>query len=61
MLRERAIGMQRKQYVCFIDYTIAFDKVRHEDLMDMLQHLDIDGKILRLIQNLCWEQTAAKK
>ena len=44
MLSERAIEMQREVYVCFIDYTKAYDKVRHEDLMDILQDIDNDGK-----------------
>ena len=51
MLSERAIEMQREVYVCFIDYTKAFDRVRHEELMDFLQDLDIDGKSIRLITN----------
>ena len=60
MLSERAIEMQRRLYVCFIDNIKAFDKVRHEvlTLTDMLQHLDEDGKDLRLIHNLYWEQSA---
>ena len=37
----------------------AFDKVKHEDLFEFLQNLDIDGKDLRLIRNLYWEQSAA--
>ncbi len=28
----------------FIDYTKAFDKVRHEDLMDILLDLDLEKK-----------------
>ena len=44
---------------CFIDYAKAFDKVKHEDLFEFLQNLDIDGKDLRLIRNLYWEQSAA--
>ena len=39
MLSERAIEMQKHIYVCFIDYTKAFDKVRHVELFDLLQHL----------------------
>ena len=61
MLSERAIEMQKEVYVCFIDYTKAFDKVRHEDLMDILQDLDLDGKDIRLIRNLYWEQTACMR
>ena len=58
MLAERAIEMQKDLFICFIDYTKAFDKVRHEELFKILQRLDIDGKDLRLLQNLYWEQTA---
>ena len=53
-LRERAI-----EYLCFIDYAKAFDKVKHEDIFEFLQNLDIDGKDLWLIRNLYWEQSAA--
>ena len=43
----------------FIDYSKAFDKVRHEKLFNILEHLDIDGKDLRVIRNLYWDQSAA--
>ena len=59
MIAERAIEMQKDVYVCFIDYTKAFDKVKHKDLIDMLQQIGLDGKDLRLIRNLYWNQTAA--
>ena len=52
MLSERAIEMQKHIYVCFIDYTKAFDKVRNVELFDLLQHLDLNGKDIRLIRNL---------
>ena len=58
-LCERAIEVQHDLYLCFIDYAKAFDKVKHEDLFEFLQNLDIDGKDLRLIRNLYWEQSAA--
>ena len=56
MLTERAIEMQRDVYACFIDYVKAFDKVRHEPLIEMLEALDIDGKDIELIKNLYWDQ-----
>jgi len=59
MLCERSIEMQQDLYLCFIDYTKAFDKVQHEKLIEILQSLDMDGKDIRLITNLYWEQTAA--
>ena len=51
--------MQKELYLCFIDYSKAFDKVRHEKLFNILEHLDIDGKDLRVIRNLYWDQSAA--
>ena len=50
---------QTDLYLCFIDYSKAFDKVRHEKLFNILEHLDIDGKDLRVIRNLYWDQSAA--
>ena len=57
MLAERCIEMQKDLYLCFIDYSKAFDKVRHEKLFNILEHLDIDGKDLRVIRNLYWDQS----
>ena len=58
-LMERAIEVQKDLYLCFIDYSKAFDKVRHSDLFDILLRLSCDGKDLRVIRNLYWEQEAA--
>ena len=51
--------VQTDLYLCFIDYSKAFDKVRHSDLFDILLGLNIDGKDLRVLRNLYWEQEAA--
>ena len=59
MLVERCVEVQRDIYLCFIDYSKAFDKVKHEELFNMLAALDTDGKDLRLVRNLYWEQEAA--
>ena len=53
--------MQRDIFLCFIDYSKAFDRVKHKELMQMLSELDIDGKDLRLVRNLYWDQEAAIK
>ena len=37
ILSKRAIKMQRDLYLCFIDYTKAFEKVQHEELLKALQ------------------------
>ena len=58
-LMERAIEVQKDLYLCFIDYSKAFDKVRHSDLFDILLRHNFDGKDLRVIRNLYWEQEAA--
>jgi hypothetical protein len=55
--RERTIEMQKDLYMCFIDCTKAFDKVKHKELFNILYNLDLDGKDLRVLRNLYWEQT----
>ena len=56
---ERCIEVQNDLFICFIDYSKAFDKVKHDKLFEMLNQLDIDGKDLRVLRNLYWDQTAA--
>ena len=53
--------LQRDLYLCFIDYTKAFDKLRHEEIMSILDSLNIDGKDLIIVRNIYWEQTAAMR
>ena len=60
-LTERAIEIQKELYLCFIDYTKAFDKLRHEEIMSILDSLNIDGKDLRIVRNIYWEQTVAMR
>ena len=45
-LAERAIEMQRDIFLCFIDYSKPFDRVKHKELMQMLSELDIDQSLL---------------
>ena len=56
---ERCIEVQKDIYLCFIDYSKAFDKVKHQNLFSILDNLDVDGKDLRIVRNLYWEQSAA--
>ena len=51
-LTERAIEIQRDLYLCCIDYTKAFDKLRHEEIMSILDSLNIHGKDLRIVRNI---------
>ncbi|GFN99094.1 LINE-1 reverse transcriptase [Plakobranchus ocellatus] len=59
-LIERALEVQ-DVYLCFIDYTKAFDRVRHDEIITDLKQLNIDGKDLRIIKTMYWEQTAAMR
>ncbi|GFO42831.1 endonuclease-reverse transcriptase [Plakobranchus ocellatus] len=60
-LIERALEAQKDVYLCFIDYTKAFDRVRHDEIITQLKQLNIDGKDLRIIKTMYWEQTAAMR
>ena len=60
-LGQRAIEMKKDLFLCFIDYKKAFDKVKHKEMICMLDQIGIDDKDLRIIQNLYYEQTAAVK
>ena len=51
----------KRIYICFIDYTKAFDRVNHKQLLDMLQNLDLEGKDIRFLRNLYWEQQAGMR
>ena len=46
---ERALEVQKDVYLCFIDYTEAFDKVRQDEIIIQLTQLEINGKNLRTI------------
>ena len=46
-------------YTCFIDYSKAFDSVKHEKLINCLKEIHLDGKDIQLITNLYWDQSAS--
>ena len=58
IILERSIEMQNTLYMCFVDFEKAFDTVRHEDMMTILKETGLDGKDLRLLTNLYWDQQA---
>ena len=58
MIIERSLEMQKDVYLCYIDFAKAFDRVKHEDMMEMLGEIGIDGKDKRMIMNLYWNQKA---
>ena len=57
-ITERAVEMQKDVFMCFIDYSKAFDKVRHEKLFEELSKLDLYGMDLRLLHSLYRNQSA---
>ena len=59
-LVERMIEKQKDVYVCFIDYSKAFDTVKHEPLIELLQSLDIDPQDVKLLANL-YKPTSGSK
>ena len=55
---QRAIEMTNDIYLCFVDYTKAFDRIVHNELIHLLDDLNLDDKDLRLIQSLYYDQAA---
>uniref|UniRef100_A0A8D8SXR8 Craniofacial development protein 2 n=1 Tax=Cacopsylla melanoneura TaxID=428564 RepID=A0A8D8SXR8_9HEMI len=61
VLFQRCRDMNCNIFACFIDYQKAFDKVKHNKMMEVLQDSGMDGKDLRIIKNLYWNQSATIK
>jgi len=45
----------------YIDFSKAFDNVKHEKFIEVLRNPGIDGKDIRIIANMYWNQTAKIK
>ena len=58
-LAERSIQKQKDAFTCFIDYSKAFDTVKHASLFHLLSSLDIESHDIKLLANLYWNQQAA--
>ena len=56
---ERAIEVGKDIHICFIDYSKAFDMVKHSKMIECLKEIGLDGKDLQIITKLYWNQTAA--
>ena len=61
MVIERSLEMQNDVYICFIDYTKAFDRVIHSKVIDCLKEVGIEDRDLQIITKMYWEQTAVVK
>jgi len=56
VLFQRCRDVNCDVYACFIDDRNAFDQVRQTKMMKVLQKTDLDGKDLKIIRNLYWNQ-----
>ena len=56
---ERSIEKQKDLYMCFVDFEKAFDTVKHDCLIETLKRYGVDGRDLRVLSQLYWEQKAA--
>ena len=58
MTCERSMEVNKNIYLCFIDYQKAFDRVRHDELVEIMEKEGIPELERRLIINLYWQQQA---
>ena len=56
---ERATDVQKDVYICLIDYTKAFDRVKHFKMIECLSEIGKGDKDLQIISKLYWEQSAS--
>ena len=59
IISQKFITVLKEIYACFIDYSKAFDRVHHSQIVECLEKIGIDGKDIRIITNLYWQQKAA--
>ena len=50
--------MEKKLYLCSVDYQKAFDRVKHDKLVEVMEKAGILELERRLIINLYWKQLA---
>ena len=55
---EKAREYQKKLYICFIDYTKAFDCIDHDKLWSALRELGVPAHMVQLIRSLYADQEA---
>lgn len=54
LLAERYLEVQRKLYVCFVDYRKAFDRIKHDKLVQILHEIGLEGREITIIRNIYW-------
>ena len=58
IMMERCLEMQKTLYICFIDYTKAFDRVKHDMLFEILSKAGVPDKEINIIKSLYLQQKA---
>ena len=48
---ERCLEMQKTLYICFIDYTKASDRVKHDLLFEILSKAGVPDQEINIIKN----------
>ena len=61
LITEKYLEKQKDIYACFIDYSKAFDTVKHQELLQCLKTTDIEENDIALIANLYWQQKTIVK
>ena len=54
---DMALEVGKEVYLCFIDYTKAFDWVKHSKMIECLKEIGVDDTELQIITKLYWEQS----
>ena len=49
ILSERALEVQRNLYMCFVDFEKAFDRVKHNKLIEILNEIGADKNDIRIL------------
>ena len=61
MKQRKKTKKRKKLYLCFVDYQKAFDRVKHDKLVEVMEKAGVPEMERRLIINLYWRQHAAVK
>ena len=59
IIAQKHLEVDKDLFTCFIDYSKAFDRVHHVQLIQCLEKIGVDGRDIRVIANLYWHQKAA--
>lgn len=58
-IREKAIEYCRPAFICFIDLTKAFDRIKKQDVIDILGEEQVNTQVIRVIRDM-YENTTTR-